>query len=498
MRVAIAGFHHETNTFAPQKATWEHFERGEGWPPLTRGAALFGTFPPMNIPIGGFIHEANALGLDLVPILWTAAVPSAHVTEDAYERVAGEIVDGLRAATGSYNAVYLDLHGAMVTEHLEDGEGELLARVRRVVGSEMPVVVSLDLHANVTEAMVRHATALIAYRTYPHLDMAATGGRAARHLHRLLYGWPRQHCAFRRVPFLMPLTAQCTMIEPAKGIYELVGRLESEQVSSVSFATGFPPADIRECGPAVIAYADSAAAAGRAADTVLEAILSREAEFSVPMLAPAVAVAEAMRRAATASRPIVLADVQDNSGAGATSDTTGLLAALVAAGAQGAALGLLTDPDAAAAAHAAGEGAEVTLDLGGKAFKGDPPLRATFRVGALGDGRILCTGPFYGGTRAELGPMARLDIGGVSVAVASRRMQAADKAMFRHLGIEPAAQRILGLKSAVHFRGDFTDIAEDILIVEAPGAFIDRPDRLPYRRLRAGVRLGPRGPVNGG
>ena len=490
MRVAIAGFQHETNTFAPQKATYRHFEEGEGWPALTRGAALFRDLPGMNIPLGGFIREANALGLDLVPLLWTAAVPSGPVTTDAYERITSDILDGLRKAQGGYDAIYLDLHGAMVAEHVDDGEGELLARVRALVGPRMAVVVSLDLHANVSMAMVRHATALIGYRTYPHVDMAETGARAARHLHSLLYGWPRQHAAWRQVPFLVPLTAMCTLIEPCQSLYAEVARLEGGKVSSASLIMGFPAADVADCGPSVLAYADSPGLAASLVERIAAAMLAREGDFALPLLRPA----EAVRRAMTASQhPVVLADVQDNPGAGGTSDTTGPLQALIEADAQGAVLGLLADGEVAAQAHAAGEGATIDVRLGGKAFNGDPPVRGQFTVECLGDGKFTGSGPFYAGVNADLGPMALLRLGGVQVAVSTRRMQAADQAMFRHLGIEPKEQKILALKSSVHFRADFGPLASEVLLVEAPGAFIVRNERLAYSKLRSGIRLTPLG-----
>jgi microcystin degradation protein MlrC len=243
----------------------------------------------------------------------------------------------------------------------------------------------------------------------------------------------------------------------------------------------------------VVAYGDDQDTADRAADTLYEAILDQEAAFQVERLTPGAAVSQAI--ASNAHKPYVLADVQDNCGAGATSDTTGLLRELVAQGADGAVLGILVDGEVAAQAHAAGQGAEIDATLGGKVFTaGDPPFKGRFKVMALGDGQFTCTGPFYAGITPNLGPMALLRTGGVSVVVATNRMQAADKEIFRHLGCEPAEQKILGLKSSVHFRGDFTDIAEQILVVEAPGASIDRPESLPYKNLRPGVRVCPKGP----
>ena len=177
MRIAIGGFQHETNTFAPSKATYEHFAREGGWPGLRRGGEILDTMVARNLPIAGFIEQMKGSRHQLLPTAWAAAEPSAHVTQDAYERIAAMIVNGVREAQP--DAVYLDLHGAMVAEHLDDGEGELLARVRALVGPDRLIVASLDLHANVTQRMLECADLMVAYRTYPHVDMAETGARAA-------------------------------------------------------------------------------------------------------------------------------------------------------------------------------------------------------------------------------------------------------------------------------------------------------------------------------
>ncbi len=245
-RILIAGFQHETNTFAPSKATYASFERGEGFPAMVRGDDVL-SLRDVNIPAGGFIAAAERRGWMLLPVIWAGASPSAHVTEDAFERIAGEIVESTRA--GGFDAVYLDLHGAMVAEHTDDGEGTLLTRIRAVVGPGVPVVASLDLHANVTRAMLEAADALVAYRTYPHVDMAETGERAAALLQRLLEGRGPLHRAVRRLPFLIPINGMCTMLEPARAMYSLLQQGESGAVVSLSFAPGFPAADFPECGP---------------------------------------------------------------------------------------------------------------------------------------------------------------------------------------------------------------------------------------------------------
>ena len=491
-RIAVGGLHHETNTFAPQPATFERFAEADGWPPLSRGPALLERTAGVNLPVTGFIAAVSAAGHEIVPLLWANAVPSGRVTRDAYEQLVGWLLTDLAAAR-PVDALFLDLHGAMVTEHLDDGEGELLRRVRALVGDGLPIVVALDLHANLSAAMVAHADALIAYRTYPHVDMAETGARCLAPLQRLLRG-ERLAKAWRRGEYLVGLPWQCTLIEPARGLYELAVQLEADGARWVSLTMGFPAADVPDCGPAFLAMGEGAEAA---VDALARAYAAAEPRFAGETWEPAAAVREAL--ASYRGRPIVLADTQDNPGGGGTGDSTGLLAALIAARAEGAVLALLADAAAAQAAHAAGTGAILhALPLGGRhGPDGVRPLLADWQVVALGDGRFTATGPFYGGNRMDLGPMAALrpvHAPGVLALVASRRVQAADQAMLRHLGVEPAAQRLLALKSSVHFRADFGPIVDRVLVVRAPGVVIADPAELPFRRLPAGLRRAPRRP----
>lgn len=499
MRIAVGGFQHETNTFAPSKADFAAFAQADSWPALQRGAPLLTAFTGMNIPVAGFIDAATRAGHTLLPLVWCSATPSAHVTEDAFERIAAMILEDIGAA-GKLDAIYLDLHGAMVTEHFDDGEGELLRRVREAVGDGIPVVASLDLHANVTEAMVGFSDALIAYRTYPHVDMAETGARAAAHLDAMLNDLPRQAKAFRRLDFLIPLTAQCTLTEPSAHIYAEVAALDGRtigngRVSSVSFAGGFAPADIPGCGPAVIAYADTEAAAEEAVMKIAEAVAVSESAFREKLWSARDAVAHAIANAAPGEGPIVLADTQDNPGAGGNGDTIGVLAELIAQDAPSAALGVLFDPESAEAAAAAGEGARISLRLGAKTggAPGETPLEDEFEVVRVTDGEFLATGPFYGGSHMSLGVTARLRKGGVEVVVSSRKAQCADREMLRHAGIEPTELGILAVKSSVHFRADFGPMAKEVLVVESPGPNIADLAKLPYTKLRPGIRVMPMG-----
>src|ERR1700681_2859560 len=494
-RIAVGGFLHETNTFAPTKATYADFVHGGGWPAMTQGAEVLKTMRHINVGLAGFVEQAEALGWELVPTIFAAASPSAHVTEDAYERIARAIVDGIRNA-GPLDAVYLDLHGAMVAEHLDDGEGEILARVRKVIGNDLPLVVSLDLHANVTPQMVEHADALIAYRTYPHVDMANTGRAAAKHLELLLRTKQKFAKAFRQLPFLIPISWQCTNDQPTKGIYQKLAALESDAVPTLSFAPGFPAADFAHCGPSLFAYGKTQADADAVVDKLAALIESHEDDFDGRIYTPDEGVRHAMELATRAKKPIIIADTQDNPGAGGDSDTTGMLRALVRNNATKAAIGVIVDPESAHAAHAAGLGATITLALGGKSgIPGDAPYQETFVVEKLSDGQFIAPGPYYGGRDMDMGPSAALRIGDVRVVVSSHKAQLADQSMYRYVGIEPTEQAILVNKSSVHFRADFEPIAEKLIICAAPGAMPADTAALPWTRLRPGIRIKPNGPA---
>jgi microcystin degradation protein MlrC len=509
-RIAVGGFQHETNTFAPQKASWDDFERADAWPPFLRGAEMIAGVEGFNIPIAGAIKTLRALGHEVVPLSWCSAPPSSYVEKDAYEKVAGWLIEDLKAK-GPFDAVYLDLHGAMVAEHYEDGEGELMRRIRTVIGDRIPLVASLDYHTNMTPEMVEHATAMVGYRTYPHIDMADTGSKAAELLDHLLKDKRVLHKAFRQIDFLIPLVWQCTLLDPAKGIFELLGEIErgtdrggapsgshNQGIVSVTHTPGFPPADIKECGPALVVYGYDKVATEAAADRLASAIKTKEKAFAGKLWPADDAVVEAMRLARTATRPVILADVQDNPGTGGTSDTVGLLRALIAHEAKGAVIGMIVDPEAAEAAAEAGEGAALKRGIGAAVgFAGETPVEASWRVVKLGSGIFTGTGPFYYGAKFQIGPMALLtdEASGVSVVLACKRVQAADQEMFRHVGVEPSKVPILALKSTVHFRADFQPIAASILTVQSPGAHLTDPVDFPYRNLRAGIRLRPEGPL---
>ena len=491
-RIAIGGFLHESHSFAPRPTTYADFVHPAGFPPLSEGVAMLDAVRGTSVPAAGALAIAEAAGVAVVPLAWSFANPAGPVQDEAFERIGALICAQLSRALDEapLDGVYLDLHGAAVVESFPDAEGELLRRVRAIVGG-MPITISLDPHANLTAQMVTLADAVVPFRTYPHVDMKDAGVQAMRLLlERISRGKPWAR-AFRQLEFWLPIGSQCTLLAPMKEVMAERASLANRMgVTELAFCFGFPYADFPDCGPAIAAYADTQAKADAAADAFAAHVSARESAFVQDTLPSAAAVAEAKRLAAGASKPIVIADTQDNPGGGGHGDTTELLAELVRQRAKGAVFCLINDADNAAACHAAGEGATLSLSLGGKSD--GMPFDCTARVVKLTDGRFTLTGPMGAGNPGNLGPCALIDIDGVRVMVVSHKMQALDQAILRHVGVEPSECAILALKSSVHFRADFGPIAEQIIVAIAPGPVVADPAILNFRYVRPNVRRRPR------
>lgn len=491
-RVAVAGFLHETNTFAANPANMAAFVQGGGYIPWSRGDEVLKNAVDINLGIAGALKFAKKAGWNVVPILWAGAIPSAPVTQDAYETIVSQIVEGLRDC-GDLDGIFIDLHGAMVAEHIDDGEGELLERVRAVRPHE-PLAVALDLHGNITKKMFVHTDVMVGFRTYPHIDMAETGYRSAQALDALMHnGKDNWHKTMLQGDYLIPIAWQCTDEQPAKNLYAMTDNLPAG-VETASLFMGFPAADFDECGSSVFAYGWDEQAVNQQADKIAKALADAEPAFAGTAYMPVEGVQKAMELAQNASRPVVIADTQDNPGAGGSSDTTGMLRALVQCGAERAAIGCIHDAEAAKVAHVAGEGEEIEIALGGKSgIEGDEPFVARFVVEKLSDGKAHATGPYYGGAWLDMGLSACLRLGGTRIVVTTNLAQMADRALYRMVGIEPEQQAILVNKSSVHFRADFAPIAEKLLVCTAPGAMPLSPAQLSWKKLRSGLRLEPLG-----
>ena len=483
MRIGVAGLCHETNTFAEGVTRFEHFERAGGFPGLTVGEEIVETLHATKVPMGGFIAASEELGFELVPIIWTFAQPSGIVAQTAYEKLAGMLLDGLQKAM-PIDGVLLDLHGAMVTEELEDGEGDLLARIRHLVGPDIPIMVTLDLHANITPAMATEASALIGYDTYPHVDCFERGIEAAHLLVDTLNGRVQPTTGLAQIDMLIGPPRQCTLLSPMKDIFALVHEIEQRPgILAVTLAAGFPFADTYSTGPCAVVSADGDQhLAQESAEEVAEQLWQRREQFRSALTPVEEAIRYAVERGAG---PVILADGSDNPGGGAPCDGTVMLAALINAQAPRATVAIMVDPEAVGQAIAAGVGRQITLTVGGKTDdRHGAPLTVTGYVRLIGDGNYRNQGPMMTGLPVAMGRTVVFVVGDVEILLTEQAVQPYDMQVLRSVGIEPTQRLIIGLKSSVHFRADYQDIATRIFEVDTPGVHNPDVTRYTYRRLR--------------
>ena len=483
MRLAIAGLCHETNTFAGNLTPLADFERAGGFPGLMLEEQVVNALRGTRTGTGGFIAAAEACGdAELLPLIWTFAQPSGIVEQSAFEALADMLLERLRAA-GPVDGVLLELHGAMVTEECLDAEGELLERIRRETGPDLPVVATLDLHANISQRMAAHATSLIGYDSYPHVDAHERGAEALRIIRDACLGVTRPVCALAQIPMLIGPPRQCTLMPPMSDLISLAHQLERRPgILTVTLAGGFPFADTHDTGAAVVVTADGDPALAAAEAKCLAAqVWERREDFRL-RLTP---VSEAIEWALEHGGPVILADGSDNPGGGAPCDGTVMLEALVRARAPLSTVAIMADPEAVAGAWDAGEGSEVTLTIGGKTDdRHGAPLTLSGTVRRLCDGNYVNAGPMFTGLPVAMGRTAVFAVGGVEVILTERRVQPYDAQALRSLGIEPANRLIIGLKSAVHFRADFGPLARRVFEIDTPG--IHNPDvtQYEYHHLR--------------
>ena len=479
MRVFIAMLSHETNTFSTIATDRRQFETRE----LRYGGEVLEVYRGTATCLGGMMEGAAARGLTLLPSLAAAASPAGRVSTEFYESAKARICDDLRAA-GRLDGVLLDLHGAMVPEAVEDGEGDLLRAVRGIVGPEIPVGVTLDFHANVTADMVRHATLLHGYKTYPHVDMAERGREAALRVADVLAGKIRPSVAFRQPRLLPPIASQLTARGPMRRLYDLADDMERDpRVVSVSVFAGFPLADIHDAGLSIyVATNGDAGLAAKLADQLESVAWEHRREFVHRAVPVREAVAEALQLDV---RPVVLADIADNTGGGAAGDGTEILRELLRVEAPSATVACIWDPEAAAACTRAGLGATLTLDVGGKIDdRHGRPVTMTGRVSAVSNGNFVHKGPMLRGLPGRLGPTVVLQSGGVKVILISHRWQTLDPEMIRLVGIDPALERIVVVKSTIHYRAAFEPLAARIIEVDAPGLSSSNLERFAFAHVR--------------
>lgn len=486
--IAIGRISHETNSFSPVPTTLDSFREGEG---ILESEALIGHHTGAKTGLGGFLDAAAEERWQVAGTLGAGATPSGNVSASAHAALRNGLLARL-ADAGRVDGVLLHLHGAMCSEGAPDAEGDICRHIRAAVGPEVPIVVELDLHGNMTAAFCEHVDAVFAYRTNPHVDSYERGLDAGRCLARILRGeLARPKVYIAKPPMLPPTINMRTAEGPMHDLLELGREWEGRRhIVDVSVFGGFPYADFDQAGTSVLVTATDPAA-GRAC---AEAMGRRAWDLREAFLKPLPSVREAADRAlrlagapagARSGKPIVLADVADNPGGGGTGDTTELLRELVARRAQGA-VACVWDPETAKQAHAAGLGAVGTFRIGGKvapeAF--GAPVEVAGRVAHLSDGQFTGTGPVVRGRTVRCGPTAQIDAGGLKIVVTSSRHAANDRGFFRVAGIEPEREPLLVIKSRGHFRADFEPIAQTIIEVDAPGAANPNLDRFRFAHVR--------------
>lgn len=485
MRFVIALMRHETNTFSPIATPLRAFNRGSSTDGPLYGDDAVRACQGTNSAAAAFIDIAQRQGDESVMPLMANAVPSGIVTAEAFESMAGTIVEAVRAGC---DAVMLDLHGAMVAEGFPDAEGELLARIR-AVAPQVPIAVALDFHANFSDALVGNATVIAGYCTYPHVDVYETGARAARTLMAALRGEAKPVLLWRTLPMLTHMLRQTPRAQPMKDIMDRAMAAERDgEVLNASVFGGFPLADIPHTGLAVVIVADGDRmdTGQRLLDELCGMAWERRADFVFPFEPMQTSVARARE---LAHWPVVLVDHGDNCGAGGPTDEMTVLKEVLRQGLDGVVAGPFWDPAAVAELVAAGVGQTVTLDVGGKTdmpalgLKGTP-LRLTGCVKCITDGNYQVTGPMFTGMKLSLGRTVVLDVGGTLVVVCEKPQEPFDSGVFTHAGIDLSRRKYILIKSRQHFRAGFEPIAKEIVLVAGPGVCSSDYSQFPFRNLR--------------
>ena len=479
MRIATGGIIHETSTCVDAPTTLSQFEFDRG---IIRGADLCEHFRGTNVCTGGFIEGAEQQGFEVVPLLRASAFPNGLIVRSDYDALKQELLDRLASAEGEGGPVdgaLLDLHGAMVVDGIDDGDGDVIAAFREYLGPERPIVVTQDLHGNHTHARVASADALVGFDTFPHIDMAEQGVEAAEIIARTVRGEIRPNMAIHPLPLFWSTPCQVTAHPPMDEVLRRVHEIESRPgIICATIATGFPWADVPAAGSSVIVVADEdETLAQRTADGLAAWIWEhRDRWYSAPLT-----VREGLQRGEEIGKyPIMVADHADNTGGGSPGDSTEVLRTFLDLGLQDALILYMVDHEVAVQAHQAGVGSRIAVRLGAKSspVQGQP-VEAEAEVVALSDGAFAYDGPMFAGLTGSMGTSAWLRTAGVNIAVVTAREQPFDMAFARSLGIDCTKMKYISVKSAAHFRAAFEPIAGSIHNIDAAGIHTHDFGKLP-------------------
>lgn len=466
--IYAASFLHESNTYSNHISDFAWFQK-RCW---KIGDEVLERFRGVRTEFGGFMDAFSEYrNMELVPILAAEATPSGPVSAEVARKVQEKICKVLSEAP-QVDGILLSLHGAMVTESSEDGEGDLVEAIRGVVGPDVPIYATLDLHANVTEKMVKYIDIMIPYDCYPHTDKYDRGLQAAHLLVRTIQGDCKPVMAVKKIPMLMPLISSGD--DAMKPVLKCIEHYENQPgILNASFTHGFISADIEEMGVAVQVVAINLEKAQAIAESVAQTIWQQREQFASQYCA-----LDELEQLCIpqSSGTVVLSDGPDNPGGGAYADDVRVLRKLLEIGCKDAVVALIYDPESVDRCISAGEGATVELELGGK-FSGMEPLRCTALVQRITDGKYRNHGPMNPGLQMDLLGTALVEIEGIRVIVVKNPTQPYDFALMELHGINPRQERIIVLKSAVHFRGAYGPIAERIVLLSYPGVCILSPQK---------------------
>ena len=474
MRIVIGCVKQETNTFSQVKTTLQAFQEGMFW---ATADEMLDKFTNTRTELGGFIEVLQQEGHDIVTTFAAWAMSSGPLTRDTHEWLLQQILDGIRQA-GKVDGVLLAMHGAMVSEGYEDGTGHMLAQVRNLVGADIPIGASLDLHAHVTPTMVGASDVLVGFETYPHIDEFETGQKTARLLLSHLRGEIKPVIALAKAPMLLQAEGQSSARGPFRRLLDSARSLEENpDILSASLFPIQPWMDIPDTGFGVIVVADGdLELAQKEAQRIADMAWEARHEFDVELVPPKEAVERAL---ALEGQPIVMSDSADGVGSGSAGNGTNVLRVLLEANLQEPAMITLIDPEAVQQAIAGGFNNEVTLMVGGKS---DPvfnqPLQVTGRVKTISDASYKAYGVI-----APMGHCVVLEIGQVSLLLMSYKAHTITPSVFRAVGLDPADAKIVVVKSPTQFRDEFEPIAREIIMVDAPGISSANFKSLPFQHI---------------
>ncbi len=484
MKIGIAMMSHETNTFSPVPTDLKRFSGGNDAPPS--GQTALDIYKGTASCLGGFIEVAEKHKAEILMGIAAGAPPSGPVEQETYEFICSEI---LRLA-GKVEGLMLDLHGAMVTQELSDGEGELLVRIRDKF-PKLPIVISLDMHANVTKKMISNCDVLTGYHTYPHIDMDKTAIRAASIFFSMLNQKTRPTMSWSNAPMLPHVMRQGTDDEPNRSLQLKAEKLEETECLAVSVFTGFPHADIKDAGLSVVTITDAnPSKAEETTHQLLDQAWAERENFVYHIESLDQSMKRAKESASTPKKgPVVLLDHYDNTASGGTMDTTEVLESILKHELEDVAAFGFYDPTVVDEMQKAGVGNKITVSLGAKLFmdaleKQSRPIEVTGEVKAIFNGKFKAKVAMARGLTVNMGTTAILSVGSIDIIIVSRHVEPTDPECFRCLGIEPTEKRYLMLKSRIHYRVGFKGIAKDIIECAGVGVCTSNYDQINFNTVR--------------